>query len=298
MQHLTIEKLDPVTQQQFFNSIAFNVGSRFMKKIISQVAAELKAVDEPDDADGGPGELTQLRGPGQEEENNTRVRHELGYEDPVSAEMLAALFNAANDELVNLANGGKWPTPVQLAYLYDREMNQKPGKVTDKILTEKVGLIAANTGRNIDLTDEKLKADLTKLCADELAEKAAFFSARAIALKGTALPRAIEVAHDADKDESFDTQWGNLPSDLRQQLLESFGRALDFRCNALAEGKGKLAGIPAAFRMSEIAILRADEKQFVNSWVKAHQSPVGKTEGADAAKDEARLKRAADAQAA
>jgi hypothetical protein len=174
------------------------------------------------------------------------------------------LLAAANDELVKMADGAKWPRPQPIESVLEWLGKQEAMPVRNEDIEATRAMITAYTG-GIAPSDE----DVKQLAQAQAKDKAAFFSglystnADDIAFR---VNNAIAL-YDRNIDApDFDGVFNNLPERMKLALLRNVDGKIERKCTELltgrtARGESPAARIPLLQRGAMIAVLRADQRQ-------------------------------------
>jgi hypothetical protein len=174
------------------------------------------------------------------------------------------LLAAANDELVLMADGAKWPRPQPIESVLEWLTMQNAMPVRDEDVEATRALIMAFTGGKAPSDDE-----IKQLTEQQAQDKATFFS-------GLYADNSDEIAHrvnsaialyDRNIDRpDFDAVFNNLPERMKLALLRNVDNKIDRKCDELLTGRKRngdtspAGRIPVLQRGATIAVLRADQR--------------------------------------
>lgn len=255
--HINFNDLTKDTQELAYSTIAFTAVQRAAQLALSDILAEQKAAKNGG-VDAANEHLSDVEG---EDEENAHTA-EIGYDAKATFEDWCALLATANDQLVTLANGGKWPRAQDVASAIDWMKTANPAPVKPEQMDELRAMMDAyNRGKPNKLTDE----EVATLVAGEAKAKAEFF-AGLYAEHGDEIQQRIrDQMANTSTLISFDTAFNNLPAGQQLQLVNSIVRKIDTKCDELLTGKRRngsaspVSKIPMLARASMMSVLRGDQ---------------------------------------
>jgi len=255
--NIDFSKLTKDTQELAYSTIAFTAVQRAAQLALSDILAEQKAAK-----NGGVDAANEFHSDVEGEDEGNEHTAEIGHDSKATFEEWCAVLATTNDQLVTLANGGKWPRPQDVTSAIDWMKKSNPAPYKPEQGAELRAMMDAHShGRPNKLTEEEVKT----LVAGEAQAKADFFAGLYAEHGDEIRDRIVDQMANTSALISFDTAFNNLPAGQVLQLVQSIIRKVDTKCDELLTGKRRngssspVSKIPMLARASMMSVLRGDQ---------------------------------------
>jgi hypothetical protein len=255
---LDFTKLSKDTAELAYSSTAFTAGRMAAALALGDIMRETRAAKEAT-LEAANEFIDQNEG----DDLRERPDMDVATDGKATFEEWCAVLATANDELLTLANGAKWPRVQDVDSMIDWLKTQSAAPVRpDDIAACKVLIEAFNKGRPVKLTDE----EVTQLVAQENASKAEFFASQYVEHGDDIADRIKDQVANTKTTLSFHTALNNLPERSKLQIVNAVLRKIDAKCDELLTGKKRsgaaspVAKIPMLARATLMSLLRGDQE--------------------------------------
>lgn len=254
---LSFSNFSKDTAELAYSAVAFTAGQRAAQLALSDILKERKAA-----AEGTSDAANEFTSENDDVRDDPQL--DVAPEAKASFEDWVAVLCTANDELLTLANGGKWPRPQTPEGVVEWLQKETPADVReDDKVAFKVLVEAFNNGRPAKLTDD----EIASLVMQENVAKAQYFANLYQEHADDIVGRIKDQMANTDAAISFETAMGRLPDRQKLQLVNAVIRRFDSKCNELLTGKKRgggaspVAKIPMLARATLMSVIRGDQEE-------------------------------------